>query len=45
MQQTVRLYRAVIHRHAGANEIVADFQELDAQVRRGGIDVDGGEFL
>ena len=32
MQQAVGLHGAVVDRHAGADEVVADFHELDAQV-------------
>ena len=43
MQQTVRLNRAAIDRHAGANEIVADLQKLDAQMADGGVGAGGAE--
>ena len=32
MRQAVGLDGAVVYRHAGANEIIAHFQELNAQV-------------
>ena len=43
MQQTIRLNRAAIDRHAGANEIVADLQKLDAQMADGGVGGRGAE--
>ena len=51
VQQTVGLVGALVHGHAAAHEVVADLQELDAQVRYGraqavvGERFDGDGFL
>ena len=44
VQQAIRLARACVHRHAGADEIVADLQELHAQVLYRRVLGDGGEL-
>jgi cob(I)alamin adenosyltransferase len=45
VQQAVRLFGAMVDRDAGAQEIVADLEELHPQVFRGGVLVDGVQFL
>jgi hypothetical protein len=41
VQQAIRLAGVGVDRHAGANEVVADFQEFNAQAGHRGVDVDG----
>jgi hypothetical protein len=43
VQQAVRLLRAAVDRHPGADEVVADFEELDAEPLDGGVLVHGHE--
>jgi hypothetical protein len=45
VQDAGRLLGASIDRAAGADEVVADFEELDAEHGNGGVDVDGREQL
>ena len=43
MQQAVGLARAIVHRHTGADEVVGDLQEFNAQVRYRAVGVVKGE--
>ena len=43
MQQAVGLHGAAVHGHAGADEVVADFEKFNAQVRHRAMGVAGIE--
>jgi len=44
VQQAEGLARALIHGHAGTQEVVTNLKKLDAQVSGGGAGLPGGDF-
>ena len=43
VQDPVRLAGALVHWHAGTNEVIADFQKFHTEMARGGVDMAVGQ--